>query len=680
MKFKSSQKTKIYDDENSLYVLDNFEYQLDKEFLKGNNIYVTENHNLSERDTNRYYFASGFFDFKNKSFKSGDVNIFLKNDTFDRTDNDPRLYGVSSAHKDNITKVNKAVFTSCKKNDSCPPWRLEASEIKHDKNKKQILYKDSVLKLYDFPIFYFPKFFHPDPTVKRQSGFLTPRLNDSNILGSSLKIPYFHAISDNKDFTFTPSLFSKDIIMLQNEFRQENKNSSLIADFGITNGYKSSVTNEKKNINHVFVEYKKNLNLQNFLKSDLDLFLEKTNKDTYLKIFSNNLQESKIKPKNSDVMQSGFKVDLEHSSYSLTTGADIYEDLKKPLSDRYQFVLPYYKFSFNPLLTKFGSFGFKSNGNNILDNTNNLKTRVINDISFSLNDNIFENLGLKNNINFYFKNLNSVGKNVSNYKSSPQIELQSLTEFKSELPLIKKNKNSNETLIPRLSLRINPSDMKNYANSERRINTDNIFNINRLGLEDSFESGNSVTVGIDYLKKQNNENDDKSLEIKLASVFRNDEENNIPELSSINKKSSNLFGSIEHKFNKNINLDYEFAMDNKIEEFKYNSIGLDLSLNNFVTEFNFIEENSIIGNTNIFENKTTYNFNEENSISFKTRRNREINLTEYYNLVYEYKNDCLTAGIKFNKSYYNDQDLKPTENIMFTISFYPITTVEQSVD
>ena len=121
-------------------------------------------------------------------------------------------------------------------------------------------------------------------------------------------------------------------------------------------------------------------------------------------------------------------------------------------------------------------------------------------------------------------------------------------------------------------------------------------------------------------------------------------------------------------------------MDNKVEEFKYNSIGLDLSLNNFITEFNFIKENSKIVNTNIFENKTSYSFNEENSISFGTRRNREINLTEYYNLVYEYKNDCLTAGIKFNKTYYSDQDLKPTENIMFTLSFYPITTVEQSLD
>ena len=87
-----------------------------------------------------------------------------------------------------------------------------------------------------------------------------------------------------------------------------------------------------------------------------------------------------------------------------------------------------------------------------------------------------------------------------------------------------------------------------------------------------------------------------------------------------------------------------------------------------------------MGNTNIFENTTTYNINSNNVLTFKTRRNREINLTEYYNLVYEYRNDCLTAGVKFNKTYYEDRDLKPSENIMFTISFYPLTSIEQSLN
>ena len=80
-----------------------------------------------------------------------------------------------------------------------------------------------------------------------------------------------------------------------------------------------------------------------------------------------------------------------------------------------------------------------------------------------------------------------------------------------------------------------------------------------------------------------------------------------------------------------------------------------MSVNNFITKFNFIEEDSDLGNTNVFENNSKYQFDQNNSIIFKTRRNRELNLTEYYDLVYEYKNDCLTKGIKFNKTYYEDR-------------------------
>ena len=73
-----------------------------------------------------------------------------------------------------------------------------------------------------------------------------------------------------------------------------------------------------------------------------------------------------------------------------------------------------------------------------------------------------------------------------------------------------------------------------------------------------------------------------------------------------------------------------------------------------------------MGSKNTLENSVVYEFNENNFLSFKTRRNRKINLTEYYDLVYEYKIDCLTAGLKYNKTYYEDRDLKQTENIYFT--------------
>jgi LPS-assembly protein len=99
-----------------------------------------------------------------------------------------------------------------------------------------------------------------------------------------------------------------------------------------------------------------------------------------------------------------------------------------------------------------------------------------------------------------------------------------------------------------------------------------------------------------------------------------------------------------------------------------------------VTSFNFIKSSEEYGNTNILSNITSYNIYDTNYFTFKTRRNREIDLTEYYDLVYEYKNDCLTAGIKYKKTYYKDGDLRPTENLLFTITLFPLTTYEQHGD
>ena len=135
--------------------------------------------------------------------------------------NDPRIYGSSSSGNNDVVIVNKGIFTSCKKTDKCPPWSMKADKIIHDRLKQNIKYENAVLNLYDVPVFYFPKFFHPDPSVKRRSGLLQPRLNNSNVLGSSINIPYFHTISDNKDFTFKPTIFDNNIYMFQNEYRRK---------------------------------------------------------------------------------------------------------------------------------------------------------------------------------------------------------------------------------------------------------------------------------------------------------------------------------------------------------------------------------------------------------------------------------------------------------------------------
>ena len=673
----SIKKTKIEDNNSQVYFTENFNYSINEEIFKGEKILIITNYNLPKSD--KLFFENAIINLAEQKFIAKDTKIKIHKGIFDNSENDPRLSGVSSVSDSNITIVNKGVFTSCKKNDDCPPWSMYADEIKHDKTKKQLVYKDAVLKIYDFPVLYFPKFFHPDPSVKRQSGFLQPEINSSDTLGSSLTLPYYKVISDNKDLTLTPTLFDGSTSMLTTEYRTINKNTKILADIGYVNGYKSTATNKLANLSHYFFDIDRNLNLENYNSSNLKLSLKKVSNDTYLKIFDQHITKSSLRPDDFDNLNSSLKLFLNHKDFDFESGIQSFEDLQiENKSDRYQYNLPYY--NYDKLISQNyfgGNISFNSNGNNYLSNTNKLETNITNNFTYNSLDYI-SNFGLKNNFSLSLKNLNSIGKKTTLYKSNPQIELASLFNIDFSMPFEKKDENSENLLIPKMSFRFNPSDMKDNSLSDNKINVSNVFALNRLGLSDTLESGKSVTLGLDYKNEKKNDLNqiNNYFELKLATVFRDKEEKFIPNKSTIHKKNSNLFGSITNKFSNNIDLSYNFSLDDDYKTLEYNDLNATFSVNNIITKFNFIEENGETGDTNSLASSLEYNFDKKNSFKFQTRRNRKLNLTEYYDLVYEYKNDCLTAGIKYKKSYYTDGDLQPTENLLFTISLFPITTYE----
>jgi LPS-assembly protein len=675
----TNKKTTIIDDNYTEYQTDLFNYSIDNNLFKGKNIKITTDTNKKNIEKEFYNFKDGIFDLNNKEFVASDTKIYLKKNSFDEEENDPRIYGSSSKKIKNVTRLKKAIFTSCKLSDDCPPWSIQATEITHDQEKKDIIYNNPVLRIYDYPVFYYPKFSHPDPSVERRSGLLQPQLNNSNVLGSSLYLPYFHILSESKDITFQPTFFDDGIYMFQNEFRQKNENSNLVANFGLTTGYKA-LNESEDNIFNVFAKFTSKLNLENFINSDLDFSIQKATKDTFLKVFDTNLIDlnKNIKPTDQNKLKSDINLFLEHENYNFNAGFIAYENLIGLNSDRYQYVLPYYNFSNNFYQNNFFNASFSSSGNNNLRDTNKVESSVNNNLNFESID-FFSKLGFISNFNIYFKNLNTVGKNADNFKSSPQVDLMNIVNLETSLPLMKLTDKSTNILTPKVSIRINPGDMNNAANEDRKLNVNNIFDINRLGLSETFEEGKSLTIGLDY-KKESLDNINKFFELKLAGVLRDLDEENIPANSSIGQKSSNLFGGAKYSLFENISVDYDFAIDNDFNTFEQSSVGLNLQFDKFSSRFNFTESDGKMGDTNVLEHSTTINFNEDNFLTFATRRNRKINFTEYYDLVYEYKNDCLVAGIKYKKSYYEDRDLKPEENLLFTITIFPLTKYEQKID
>ena len=167
----------VKDLENNKIYLEKFEYSTINKFFKS-----TGNIKVVDSKNNSYSFSQIFIDEKKREIVGTDIKAYInQNDFKSHVDNKPRIFANTIKIGDKKNQFTKSVFTMCdyRKGKKCPPWSLQATQMTHDRNKKTIFYDDAIVKIYDIPVFYFPKLAHPDPTVKRRSGFLPPSFSDS---------------------------------------------------------------------------------------------------------------------------------------------------------------------------------------------------------------------------------------------------------------------------------------------------------------------------------------------------------------------------------------------------------------------------------------------------------------------------------------------------------------------
>ena len=648
--------SKITDNYKNEIEISQLNYTTNNKLLKGKKV------KLLDLEKNLYNFDKAIIDFLENKIIADNVSIDFNKNIFGNPLNDPRLKGNYFFSDGKNSIIRKGVFTTCKKNDNCPPWQLKAKEINHDKEKKIISYKDAWLEIYDKPVIYFPKFFHPDPTVKRQSGFLMPQLIDSSSLGLSFKLPYYNVISDNKDFTFTPRIFSENEGLFQNEYRQVNKNSKHIIDFSLKEKDSSSKT-------HFFSNSLTKLNMDMFDVSEIELNLENTSDDNYLKTHD---ITSAIN-NNQSLLNSFFIFRGSSRNMDLETKIESYEDLTEDKSsDKYEYIFPSYRFSKRVTSNFDGNYEIISRGNYKNYNTNIFEKVLINDLKFSSNPKITPS-GFVNKFNLLLKNITSEGENSSNYKNKFSSENFGSIFYDTSYPLKREGKFFDSFFTAKGTLMYSPNANKDLKTLDRKIDMNNIFTQNRLSLDNAVEGGQSLTVGGLYSLKDKGGND--LVKAGLATVLRDDEEINLPTKSTLNNKGSDFIGSLVFKPNENLKFDYNFSFDNDFESSNYNLFKADVSVNKFVTSFEFLQEDDEVGSESYLFNEMAYNFNDANSLKYRTRRNEKTDFTEFYNLIYEYKNDCLTASIQYNKDYYSDNELKPTEEIFLSISIVPLTTL-----
>jgi len=200
-----------------------------------------------------------------------------------------KLWAEHFHKKENDNKVMRyAVFTPC---DCCeenggkaPLWRLRARKVTHDAANKNMNYNDAFLDIKNVPVLYSPFLSHPDPTVKRRSGFMSPKIGRLSYLGGTLQLNYFWDINEHADILFSPTFTTDKNVVWGGKYRAFVKDGYIEAEGTYLNDDNPARPNNRGNL---FLNGRYELN---------DLWLASTN----LNYVSDSLYLKELSLKNDD--------------------------------------------------------------------------------------------------------------------------------------------------------------------------------------------------------------------------------------------------------------------------------------------------------------------------------------------------------------------------------------------
>ncbi len=659
---KSNDPVTIKDLENNSIFLEGFEYSTNKNFFRS-----TGKIKLIDEKKNVFNFSQIFIDEKKREIIGTDIKAFLNDKSFkSNINNKPRVSANTVKLTNQKSNFTKSIFTICdyRENDKCPPWTLQAGKMSHDKKKKTVYYDNAVVKIFNVPIFYFPKLAHPDPTVDRRSGFLLPSFSDTKNLGSSLKIPYYWTLGKNRDFTLTNNLFASENPLFLGEYRHAFEKSNLIMDFGFTEGYKkTSATKSGGNKSHFFSKFSKNFIGKNSSQNNLDITLQHVTNRKYLKLYK---IDSDIVDDETDTLENS--IDFSHENEDLFFGfkTSAYKTLKDSYTDEYEYILPDVIVDKNLLSSnKYGVLDFQSNFKGHQYDTNKMTGFLINDLTWKSKDYV-SSYGLIGKFLGKIKNVNYEAKNISNFKTDTTNELFGGLGFLTKIDLFKEDKNEKHFLTPKALLRYAPGHMRRES-GDNRLNSMNIFSVDRLNSYSNFENGVSASLGFDYSHEKAN----KIFNLSMGQVISGSENKDLPSSSSLDQKFSDVIGSSSLQINDNLNLNYNFALDQNYKELNYNEVGAKIQNDTIKFNVSYLQEKEHIGDQEYIKTDIELVDGKYGLLSAGTKRNLITNSAEYYNLSYEYINDCMRAGIVYRREFYNDSEIEAENSLMFKITLTP---------
>ncbi len=559
-------------------------------------------------------------------------------------------------------------YTPCDcdfKNDEKPIWQLNSSKITHDINKKTLYFKNVILKIFDLPIFYFPFLSHPDPSVKRKSGFLTPTWSSSSRNGFQSSIPYYFApIDESWDLTFTNHNKGK-----HGYINQLNTRKKFNSGYLETNLFQGLVDTSNKNDDNVFAG---NLNFYGQLESNWDINAsgKYTDQDTFMRRYNfDSSSNYKNYIKTSKITENSIS-EIEWYKYqNLEVDSKINQPILQPS-------IKHKLFSINQNINSEISLSAHEIKN---DEGYNIQRWSSSGIFEYKIDNDFTDLilGAETGLDLYaIKNRPLTDTNDNKYLERLSLGL-SITSKKD---FFYNFGQYNFLITPKMQISSMHStdrkeDIPNRDSSDFKLDQANLFLINPYQGRDNIQTNQRFNYGIDNFVSS----DIGDFYFFFGQSHRIGGTNNNVLNSNLNRQSdfiSELKWEISEKYNISYNtfLDHHdlkenyssFELGGKLSGINYNLIHRSIN-KDIISDDNDREELKFSIGKNIFDVNLSYSAtydlkNNETDLIYE-----EISL--YYDLEYMF-DDCLSINFTYkNNDASTDRDILPENSYFLTLKF-----------
>ena len=555
--------------------------------------------------------------------------------------------------------LDKVVVTGCHicAKNPIPFWQIRARRVIHDEEARRLYFENATVDLLGIPVFYAPNLRIPDPSVRRATGFLVPKLTTSNTLGYGIEVPYYWTLGDHADLTLTTRVFTKGSFLLNPIYRREVRRGRFEIDshFTLADSLTDNNTRSSLSANGLFqLEREIELEFKIEVASDNDF------RDDY-----------GIGTDNQDRLTSFVTLRRTRKNSFVSVSSSYIQSLRaNEIDTEIPLVLPEIygrKTWVDPILN--GKIGVTVQSVTLLRENNSEFSRV-GFVGDWQNDWILNNgliVGAYTGIagsSYFTQNIAGVvDGSVSDLVPTAALDLR--------WPLSRQNGRVSHVIEPRVQLVWSPNDARSNTNKDSvqvEFEETNLFSINRFPGFDASERGLRANIGVSYTRY---DPEGWTYGITLGRVLRAEDLVQFGAGTGLDGRNSDYVSAINVSFNDRFDFVNRTLFDDDFSVGK-NEMQLSMNFDRVSTQASYVwlEQDVVAGasdRTHEASLAVQYQRNDYWAYSGKWRQNLETGSSTSGEFGVRYENECVAVNLSYSLQFEGSGIVRPTREFGLTV-------------